>query len=174
MPWFLAYGGFAAGFHRCCSNIDPSSILNTSTFNGRQHLSISCSLSLPNPHNERSPPGHVPADISFACFEGMSPTQGHQQVLLSQELNMITCLCGTRIHEISPFVVETSHLEKIDHVMDIRLIQAERDNSTSQIGMTVIVIRGLSAGQHGVDVWITACPQQIMNSPTMLINAVPR
>lgn len=176
MPWFPAYGGFTAGFQLCRSSIDPSSTLNTSTFNGRQHLSISCSLSLPNPHNERSPPGQVPANISFAWFdfEWTPLTQSHQQVLLRQKLNIISRLRWTWIHEIPPFIIETCHLKQIDHIMNVRLIQTIWDDRTGQVRMTVIVIRRLSPGQHGVDVGVTSRTQQIMDSPSMLINAVPR
>lgn len=51
-------------------------------------------------------------------------TQGHEEILLGQELDAVAGLRRTRVHKVAALLVETGGLEDVDHVMDIRLVEA--------------------------------------------------
>lgn len=65
--------------------------------------------------------------------KGGTRTQSHQEILLGQKLNIVTSLGGARIHKVTTLLVEASDLENVNHVMDIRLVEAETFNSSSQV-----------------------------------------
>ena len=82
IPWLPVYRDGSAGFQPLSSKNLASSSLKTSTWSGRQHLIMSFSLSAPNPHSDKSPPGHVPvthAHISSvtSCFQDPKGKKTH-------------------------------------------------------------------------------------------------
>lgn len=47
--------------------------------------------------------------------------QGHKQWLLSEELQKVVLFGRTGLHEIFTVLIQASHLEDVDHVVNIKL-----------------------------------------------------
>lgn len=102
----------------------------------------------------------------------LTHTQRHQDVLLGQELDIVTRLRWARVHEVSTLLVQPSNLKQVDNIMDIGLDQAEGHDGTGQVRMAMEIV-GL-AGEHGVNIGVAAGSEQVVHTATVLIFAVPR
>lgn len=74
------------------------------------------------------------------------------------------------LHEIQIVVIQARALEDIQYVMHIELGEAVRQDSPSQIRVAVVV--KILASEHSIHIRVAAGPQQIVQAPTMLINAI--
>lgn len=101
----------------------------------------------------------------------MFRTKSHEDILFSQELDVVPCLSGARIHKVPSLVIQPSDLEQIDHIVNIRLIQSEGSYSSSQVRVTVEIV--CLARQYRVDVRVTTRTKQVVDAAPMLILAIP-
>lgn len=113
-------------------------------------------------------------------------TQRHQKVLLREKLDTVQLVRGAGVHEVAALLVEARDLKNIDDVVDIALAEAELHDGPGQVGVAVVVVAALLAaaarprlgagagGEDGVDVGVAARPQQVVDPPAALVDAVPR
>lgn len=113
----------------------------------------------------------VAAQTPSSSGKGATLTQSHQEILLSQKLNVIPRLRRTGVHKVPPLLIQTSYLENVNHIMDILLVQPVRQHRACQVRMALEVV--VAAAENRVDVRITTRAEEIVYASTVLILAVP-
>lgn len=98
-------------------------------------------------------------------------TQRHEHILLRQKLNRIALLRRTGTHKIPPLVIQPRNLEQVQHIVDVILSQPPLGHGTAQVGVAVEVV--LRSRQHGVDVRVAACSEQVVHAAAVFVLAVP-
>lgn len=98
-------------------------------------------------------------------------TQSHEKMLLGQKLNTVAALRRTRIHKVPAVLVQPRDLEDVEHVMHVRLVEAELAHRPRQVRVAVEVV--LRAREEGVDVGIAPRAEQVVDAAAVPVHAVP-
>ena len=110
----------------------------------------------------------------------MTRTQRHQKILLCEKLDTVHLLRRAGVHKVAALLVEARDLKDVDDVVDVALTEAKLHDGPGQVGVAVIVVAAVAAlgagtgtGEDGVDVGVAARPQQVVDPPAVLVDAVP-
>lgn len=76
------------------------------------------------------------------------------------------------LHEVTAVLVEPRNLEDVQHVVDVRLVQAMRQNRACKVRVALEVER--RAADELVHVRVAPGPEQVVDAASHLVNAIGR
>lgn len=98
--------------------------------------------------------------------------QGHEEVLLGEELEGVAGLGGAGAHEVAALGVEAGDLEDVEDVVDVVFRQAPGGDGADEVGVAVEVVGG-GGGEEVVDVGVAAGAEEVVAAAAVGVGAVP-
>lgn len=87
-------------------------------------------------------------------------TQRGKQIHLREEVYKTVLRRGTTLHEIPALGIEASHLEHVEHVVDVEFCESVWEHGAHEVRVAVEVVRG--RGEHVRDVGVAARAEEVV------------